>query len=52
MMIIKNSLNQSDWSVGAFPTTYIVNLTLPYLSKNPQLQITIPNDINYQQIGS
>lgn len=39
MQIIKNSLNQTDWSVGTFPTTYQINVTLPYVSKNPQLQI-------------
>lgn len=39
MRIAINSLNQSDYGVGTYPVTYVINVTLPYISVNPQLQI-------------
>lgn len=43
MPVTINKINQSDYGVGFTPATYTFNLSLPYVSKNMQMQLTIPN---------
>ena len=37
-----NSIKQSDYGVGYTPVSYTFNISLLYISKNMQMQITIP----------
>lgn len=43
MSMIINSLTQSDYGVGYTPVSYSFNISLNYISKNMQMQITIPS---------
>ncbi len=43
MKIIVNSISQSDYGVGNTDTIYTLNLSLPYITKFPSLQVVIPN---------
>lgn len=47
-----NSLKQSDYGVGYTPVSYIFNISLPYISKNMQMQVTIPPEITYTSLSS
>ena len=52
MQIAVDSLSQSDYGVGTYPVTYTFKLTLPSFSRNPQLQVVIPNEVSFNQITS
>jgi hypothetical protein len=50
MPITINSFNQSDYGVGITNVTYIFNLSLAFIPKNPSLQITVPDEISRSDI--
>jgi hypothetical protein len=43
MSVTVNRVTQSDYGVGYTPVTYELNFSLSYISKNMQMQVTIPN---------
>ena len=51
MSIQVNSLTQSDYGVGKIPVTYAMNVSLSYISADPQLQIVIPQEVNIENIN-
>lgn len=42
MSVTINKITQSDYGVGYTPVSYTFNLSLPYISKNMQMQLSIP----------
>lgn len=47
-----NSIKQSDYGVGYTPVSYSFNISLLYISRNMQMQITIPPEITISSISS
>lgn len=52
MAITLNNFSQSEYGVGSTPVSYIFNISLSYISKNFQMQITIPSELSFSSVRS
>lgn len=52
MSMTINKITQSDYGVGYTPVTYEFNISLPYISKNMQMQLTIPQEVTFSSVPS
>lgn len=52
MSMVVNRITESDYGVGYTPVSYTFNISLYYISKNMQMQVTIPPEITFTSITS